>query len=352
MLIELHCPCGLRQPLSPEKVPAKVRCSACKTVLQFAPSGQAKDQTLWLSVGGQTGAPRLAVPMPIGLPLTLGRSPKCWMSIPGDEIEDIQAEIQIGEGNRVEVKHLAGDSGTWINRARVAAGVLSEDDKLRIGPYVLRRVAHSAVVASTQAALEPDVEVEVEVEADEPPAAESRPSRTRRGRRETTDEDIDFREEEAPASDGREELIDYREGWSGGQKIRLIVSIVLILAASGYLAKAFFFPTISNEMPDQTVFYCPVDGTAVHAEWTASAGAPICPNCGQRCLGELKYQAEVIAQPPKPDSDAEAKATSQPADSSGDEKAVAAKDDSPRKKPPPKKKKKRSRKGASKGGSK
>ena len=351
MLIELHCPCGLRQPLSPEKVPAKVRCSACKKVLQFAQSGQAKDETLWLAVGGQTGEPRLAVPMPIGLPLTLGRSPKCWLSVPGDEIEDLQAEITVGDGGRVEVKHLAGDSGTWINRARIATGVLWENDKLRIGPFVMRLLAHNAVLAATQAALEPDVVVEIET--DEAPPAESRGARKKRAPVEAADEDFDFRDEQAPASDAREDLIDYREGWSGGQKIRLIVCIVLILAASGYLAKAFFFPAVSEEMPDQTVFYCRVDGTAGQGDWPASAGAPICPNCGQRCLGELKYKAEVIAQPPKTPPTADAATVSQPAEAADGQKTVAAKDDDSKKRTPPKKKKKKSsRKGASKGGSK
>ena len=292
MLIELHCTCGHRQALSPEKLPPKVRCSACKNALKFCGSVRNLSDVKWLTVGGQTGAPRLAIPIPLGVAVTLGRSPSGWLSLPGEDIEDAQTELQVAEDGRVLVKHMAGDGGTWINRARVVEGVLGEKDRLRIGPYVMGLLTHDAIIASVQAMLEDDVEVEVEVEVeDSGPKAKGG-----RGKRREADEDADLEREVRRASvddDDAGGLIDYQSGWSTGQKIRMVVSVALILGVTGYLAKGYFFPPISEEMPSETIFFCPADGTPVRSEWSASSGAPKCPVCGQRCVGELKYKSEV-----------------------------------------------------------
>jgi hypothetical protein len=290
MLIELHCSCGHRQAMSPEKLPPKVRCSACKQALQFCGSVRKLSDVKWLTVGGQTGAPRLAVPIPVGIGLTLGRSPSGWLSLPGEDIEDAQTELQIAEDARVVVKHLAGDGGTWINRARIVEGVLCDKDRLRIGPYVMGLLGHDAIIASVQASIEDDVEVEVEIEDSAPKAARGKAKRSEP----EDDADLDREVRRASADEGDDGgLVDYQSGWSTGQKIRMVVSVALILGVTGYLAKGYFFPPISEEMPSETVFYCPADGTPVKSEWSASAGAPKCPVCGQRCVGELKYKSEV-----------------------------------------------------------
>ena len=350
MLIELHCSCGHRQALSPEKLPPKVRCSACKNALRFCGSVRNLTDVKWLTVGGQTGAPRLAVPIPVGIGLTLGRSPSGWLSLPGEDIEDSQTELQIGEDGRVLVKHMAGDGGTWINRARIVEGVLGEKDRLRIGPYVMGLLTHDAIIASVQASIEEDVEVEIE---------ESGPKAARgKGKRSEPEDDADLDREvrRASADEGDDGgLVDYQSGWSTGQKIRMVVSVALILGVSGYLAKGYFFPPISEEMPSETVFYCPADGTPVKSEWSATAGAPKCPVCGQRCVGELKYKSQVTpaaaraAQAPTTQAAASEKSAAEVAASQPTTKPVKKKSGS--KKRSSKKKKKKPTKKPESGGS-
>lgn len=294
MLIEFHCTCGHRQPLEVAKLKAAVRCSACKSTLQYVLAAKRLDSVIWLTVGGQTGPPRLAVPVPVNVALSVGSSAAGFLSLPGEEISESHAELKIEEDGRLLVKHVAGDSGTWINRAKIITGVLGKEDRLRVGPYVIRRQTTAALTEQASASLEP--EVVVEIEADEAP-------RKKPGRRRPINDEpeviVEVEDEATSVDPPTGDEPDYREdGWTGRQKIRAGVCAVLILAAAGYLAKTYFMPSVSAEMPELTVFYCPADGSAVRGKWSSATGAPICPQCGQRCVGELKYKAEPTDTPP------------------------------------------------------
>lgn len=291
MLIEFHCTCGHRQALAPDKLKPALRCSACKSTLRFVAEGKKMDAVSWLAVGGQSGAPRLAVPIPVGATLKLGRAVSGWLALPGEEIDETQTELRIEDDGKLHVKHLSGDGGTWINRAKIITGILGAEDKLRVGPYVMRLMTQATVQESLAATIEPEVIVETE-ESDEAEAAPA--ARSKRRRAALADPEVLIEEDEYEATD---EESDPGEKWSKGQKIRIAVSGVLILAAGCFLMRSFIWPPVSDEMPHETDFYCPVDGNVVRGAWTAAAGAPICPVCGQRCVGELKYKPELLHPP-------------------------------------------------------
>lgn len=290
MLIEFHCTCGHRRPLEPAKLKPSLRCDACKAVLSFLAKDRKIDDAVWLTLGGQTGGPRLAVPVPVGEALHIGRSVSGFLALPGEEIEEAQTELRLEEDGRLLVRHLSGDSGTWINRARIITGVLGPSDKLRVGPYILRRMSHAEVREAATVRLEPEIIVGVDARDDEAEPSDFARSR-RRGKKigpeviveEETEDEIALSSE--PDADRR---------WTKGQRIRVALCGVLILAAGLFLARSFLWPALSEEMPRETDFYCPVDGNVVRGTWTAAHGAPICPQCGQRCVGQLKYKEEPL----------------------------------------------------------
>lgn len=322
MLIEFHCGCGHRRPLGVEKLKASHRCEACKTTFRFAGESKSVESVVWLAVGGQKGPPRLAVPMPREIAVPLGSSARGFLSLPGEEISDVHAEVKIEVDGRLHVKHVAGDSGTWINRAKIITGVVGPNDRLRIGPYVMRILTTREVTEMSSEEESPEVVVEEETET--PPPRPGRRGRAARSEPEEIAETAGAAEAEEDSPTGDEP--DYREeGWTRGQRVRAGVSVLLIVLAAGYVAKTYFWPAVSAEMPEQTVFYCPADGTPVRGQWTSASGAPMCPQCGQRCVGELKYKAEPTNPPASAESTPGAEAASQPVSSSSDSKAAVEK---------------------------
>jgi len=262
MHTELHCPCGYYQPLEADRLKAAFRCDRCGAELRFwsDPRGGA-DAACWLTVGGRTGPPRLAVPIPIAVALTIGGGPANWLAIPAEGVDERQAELRMDTPMRLAVRHLGGDGRTWINRARVYTGVVKEGDALRIGPYHMRLASGAALVLDGEGR-EPDVVVE---EGEEPPPEGD-----------SVAEDLG-----AAAAES---------GWTVGQKVRATACLVLILAAGVYLARTLVWPGVSADMPQETEFRCPVDGTRFRARWDDAA--PKCPQCGQLCIGLLKYKSE------------------------------------------------------------
>lgn len=247
-----------------------MRCGGCKAEHRFVPPGVEIGRSRWLIIGGQDGSARLAAPIPINEPLRVGRSAALWLSLPGEDVADEQAELLLRSDGRLEVRHLAGDGGTWIDRAKIAKGVLVEGKHLLIGPYVLRMAPHTKVRAVLAAASEPEVIIE---------------------------EGDGGGEEEVETPGGAGDIAAAGGGgwrnWTKGQRVRAAICALVVLSGGALLAKSYVWPSVSEEMPTDTVFYCPVDGTEVRGRWTSSSGAPVCPRCGQRCVGELKYKPEI-----------------------------------------------------------
>ncbi len=269
MLTELHCPRGHRQPIKPAELEAEVRCKECQIGLSFRPAGGGSDETRWLIVGGRTGPPRLAVPIPIGPPLKIGAGPDGWLVLPGDDVAEAHAELTLQADMRLTVRHLSGDGGTWVNRAKIISGVVNEEDTLRVGAFFMRLRTQAALAAVDGADVPDVVVVEEEGGVDE------------------TYDDV-----ETIASFKRPYEPSER---SIGQKARRLVSVLVILGAGVYLARALIGPGVSPEMPQDTEYHCPVDGTVFRASW--SVGTPKCPNCGQLCFGSMGHRPKPIERP-------------------------------------------------------
>lgn len=265
MVTEIHCPCGAHQPVLPEKVKKAIRCPKCGQNLTFLGSGNGQPQIVWLTIGGVSGPPRLAVPVPTGMKLTIGAAADCWLALPGEGVDEKQAELKLAEDARLTVRHIGADGRTWINKSRIHSGVLQAGDTLRIGPYHMRLRGPEELAAL---AAEAAAEIVVEEEADDEPP----PPRKRKEREDVfSDEAIE-------------------SGWSTGQKLRAGVSLLLILAAGGYLAKTYLLSAAGSDMPDDTEYRCPIDGTKFRAPW--KEGSAYCPQCGQLCLGAMRYKPE------------------------------------------------------------
>jgi hypothetical protein len=269
MLTELRCPCGHRQETTPP-IPTRHRCQRCGQTILFESQARGYDEPCWLLVGGEEGPARLAVPIPIATPLIIGGASEAWLPLPANGVDGAHVEVSLQRGARLGVRHI-GDPGsaTWINRARVASGVMGEADTLRVGPFRLRVTPQSRLLLAGMAA-EPEVIVD-----DEAPA---------RG-----------------AQAGDEDEGDLILSTPGGprstrEKLRIAVCAAIIVAAGGYLARTLVWPPSPPDMPADTEFQCNVDGTRFRAAW--EGGPPKCPQCGQLCLGGVNYQPEKLHPPP------------------------------------------------------
>ncbi len=268
MLTKLHCPCGHHQPVEPAKLKPQVRCKQCRQALSFRPSGASPEETFWLAVGGSSGPPRLAVPVPLGITLKIGRATDCWLVLPGDDIAEAQVEVTLQPDRRLTVRHLGGDSGTWINRARIISGVLRAEDTLRMGSYLLRLRTQTSLPKTDGADLPAVVVVEEELPAEAPGYTET-----------------------GESLEGSDQFAD----GTGGGRARLVVCIVIVVAAAIYWVSSMAGSGLSPDMPLETAYHCPVDGTVWRASW--SDGPPKCPDCGQLCFGSISYQPKPTSRP-------------------------------------------------------
>lgn len=224
----------------------------------------------WLVVDGENGAITLAVPIPLEVTLKIGSANGSWIVLSKEIADDRQAELTYKNGGGLVVRHTAQDKakGTWVNQARILSGVLHDGDVLKIGPWAARLMAHAAVLALGKT-VDRGIVVEEEFEEAEEPAA-------------------------AP--------VVYDDAAETNQPrfrtLRVTVCIVVFVFAGLYLARFMFWPGVSTEMPTQTTFRCPADGSEIRAGWVN--GPPKCPQCGQLCLGPMRYTPDVTKRTPPP----------------------------------------------------
>jgi hypothetical protein len=198
----------------------------------------------------------------MGIRLTIGRGAECWLTLPGEEVEERHAELMLQDA-RVRVKHLGRSGATWINRARIAEGVLRENDTLAIGPYRLRLGRQAELDNAAPAILSEGLN---EGPEDEPEA------------------------DEEAAHDAVAETPGLIDEQAPRQTLRWTISIAATVGAMGFLGWWWLAPRFSSDMPSETVYRCPGDGTVFRAEWRS--GPPKCPQCGALCLGSLRYKSE------------------------------------------------------------
>ncbi|MEE8384823.1 MAG: FHA domain-containing protein [Dehalococcoidia bacterium] len=200
--------------------------------------------------------------------MKIGRATDCWLVLPGDDVAEAQAEITLQTDRRLTVRHLGGDSGTWKNRARIISGVLREEDILRIGTYLLRLRTQASLPETDGAELQAVVVVEENLAAEAPEDTETGEMLERSGQ--------------------------FADG-SFGPRARRIVCIVIVALAAIYWVSSMVGSGLSPDMPRETAYHCPVDGTVWRASW--SAGPPKCPDCGQLCFGSISYQPKPTSRP-------------------------------------------------------
>lgn len=279
MVTKLHCPCGHQEPVAPSAVKRQVRCKACGATLTFS-SGE---PALWLVVEGMNGTMTLAVPIPLDVPLKIGSAEGSWFGLPRDIADERQVELTLKPEGGLSLRHTGKDKakGTWINQARVLSGVLHVGDVLKIGPWEARVAAHPVVLAmSKQADRGVIVDEDVQEEEDEKTAA-------------------------APVYDDAVET-----GKPRFSALRVTLCLVVIAFAGLYLMRSMIWPGISDDMPRETTYYCPADGSEIRASW--SSGPPKCPQCGQLCLGPMRYKP-VSNAPAPPTTKPETKSSDAPA---------------------------------------
>ncbi len=278
MLTETHCVCGHCQEVDPAKLDPNVTCSKCGQASVFVETSDGGDEEArWLVVGGSSGPARLAVAVQRSVALTIGRSPDAWLILPGDDVADANTEVELREDLRLSVKHLDKEGATWIGRARIISGVLGGGDEMRIGQYVIRLQTSASLAAGDSADVPVVVVEDLAGDPDEPSA--------------DYDRGDSFWRRVLPAEASR------------GQIVRLWVCVIAILASAGFVVRAAYWPSVSEEMPDDTVYTCPADGTTFRGRW--EEGPPKCPKCEQLCFGSIRYSVD----PP---------AASQPASSPAD----------------------------------
>ncbi len=259
MLTEFHCPRGHRRAIEPRALKAKVRCHSCGQTVSFRQRGEGPGETRWLVVGGSDGPPRLAVPIPMGETLKVGSGSDCWLALPGDDVAGVHAELTLREEDRqLAVRHVGGASGSWIDAAKVLTGVLHEGEEvLRIGAYQIA-LCSQALLPSVEGADIPEVVIEEDDEGAKP--------------------------------DEAEEAEEFRRPYVAseltlGQSIRRVACVLVIVVVGAYITRSVLFPGVPPEMPKETEFRCPADGTVFRAGWSSTP--PKCPSCGQYCYGSM-----------------------------------------------------------------
>lgn len=284
MLTELHCSCGHLEAIAPEVVKRRMRCKACGATLSYSDG----DPIHWFVIGGDGETAIQAVPIPLEIPLKIGSAAGSWIVLPAEIADDRQVDLALKPDAGLTVRHVGRDKakGTWINQARILSGVLHDGDVLRIGPWTARLMAHSAVLAMSRPV---DCDVVVEEEG---------------------------YEEEAAADSAEPVYVDTAEaGVPRTRTLRITGCIVVIFFAGLYLMRSMIWPGVSTEMPRETTFYCPADGTIFRAAW--SAGPPKCPQCGQICLGPIRYKPESNSRKPTTMPKSEQSVSKKPASGGG-----------------------------------
>jgi len=263
------CPRGHRTPIDPGIIKAKAYCAKCKKEIDLLPAGDGRAGATWLIVAHRGELPHLATPLPVGKKLKLGAANNLWLRLEGDGVGELHAELQLKEVQRIHVTHRADDGKTWIDKAVVLEGVVGPDNELRIGDYAMRVGSTMVVQRIAKADALPVLVVdEFGDELDEVEPQEKKRARPAR-------------------SAGR-----FAE-WSTRQKATLIGATLLTVASLAYLGWVFMYPSVSDQMPADTAYTCPRDGTQFRGAW--DAGPPKCPNCGALCFGSVRY--DVSTQP-------------------------------------------------------
>lgn len=259
------------------------KCPKCGKALQFAATDETSANCYWVLVGPRDGTPTLARPLLADQPLAVGSDKGCWLRINGNAVQPKNTELRVDVDRRVHVRHIAEEGRTWIDRAAVLEGVLQFDNELRVGQNVIRLSTTSTLQRLAAADAAPVV-----IESDESGAAGG---------------EGEFYEEESRAP--RRQRPGLLADFSTGQKVRALISVLIVVVAGYFTARLVFFPKVTDDMPTYTVYTCPVDGTKVRAKW--SDGPPKCPECGQIIAGAVDY-----TNAPKKSAPPPAKAAVQP----------------------------------------
>ena len=282
MLTRFSCSCGHQEDVAPEAVQRQIRCKACGTLLSYSHGKPIH----WLVVGGDNGSVNLAVPIPLEVPLKIGSANGSWIVLSKDIADDRHAELTYKKDGGLAVRHTSQDKakGTWVNQARILSGVLHDGDVLKIGPWAARLMAHPAVMALSRTENRGVVVEEEFEEAEEPAQAP-----------------VVYDDTAVP---GRPKL----------RTLRVTACIIVIVFAGLYMTRFLFWPGVSEDMPTQTTLYCPADGSANRAGW--NNGPPKCPQCGQLCLGPMRYTPDSTKRPPTTTPAGKTSSTSPPKSSS------------------------------------
>lgn len=265
MKTEVRCICGRGSAVEPAALKSTVKCEKCGKSIQFAATDELGANSYWILIGLRDGTPTLALPLLDQQALVLGSDDACWLTLSGEGVEPRNTELRVDVDRRVHVRHVGDDGRTWIDRAAVSEGVLEFDNELRIGENVIRLSSTATLrrIAAADAA-------PVVIESDDGAFG---------------DADDDYYEEES--REPRRRRGGLLEDWSTGQKVRALASIGVVAIAGFFTARSVFFPHQSDDMPSDTVFTCPVDGTTFRGSW--SQGTPNCPECGQLIFGSINY---------------------------------------------------------------
>lgn len=275
MLTEFHCLCGHIKLVDPAALSPSMKCGRCGSTFAFV--ADSKTPPKWLFVGNQSGEIQVAVPVPFHAELKIGSDPGGWLQLSGDGIGAVHSQLQLGDDRKLTVKHVGGAAGTWINRCKIVAGVLGEKDELRIGPHRICLATSEAVIAASQV----------------------RTAEPRTESPETTGYDYDDDTTARPAKDVLSgALLGEGVEFTTKYKVWFVAAALGIVAALGFVVKWAFIPSVSADMPRDTEYRCPVDGTRFRAAWAADP--PKCPTCKQAVLGMVKFATAPREPVPSP----------------------------------------------------
>jgi len=292
MQTEIHCSCGETQPVEPDQVHLGFQCPRCGAVQKFRERDDDPGAIRWLLVAAAGNAPYVAIAIPRGEPLKIGKDQRSWLQLNDKSVDPAHAEIRLDPPSKITVKNLSTTGGTWINRCKVHTGVLGESDEMRIGGYRLAPASHVAIAAGRRAEVS-GVLIETD-DADEPEATDSN---------DVIVESDDAMPVDIVAADEENRdlisgaLLDQSEKATARRRwIWIACLVAVIVASAGWYLKTSMFPALSAEMPVETEYRCPIDGTVFRAAW--SRDPPACPKCGSRAFGMMPERMTVILPSP------------------------------------------------------
>lgn len=139
MALVVCCPCGNPIDCDQLDLVVTVNCPLCRKELTLEiedSAGRSSRGVLTVMEGPFWVGEQFVVP--VGLELRIGKASGNWLSLDADGLSNIHCRLHMGADGTVILEDTKSESGTWINKQRIARGKLASRQSFRAGEFRFR----------------------------------------------------------------------------------------------------------------------------------------------------------------------------------------------------------------------